>query len=183
MARDKGSGKELQLCEALLEGSPVTALPLSYKAAHTTVTLHCRAWKGPEELQGPCGTAQGRDGLGGLSDKGGSADRSPRTPRHRQSQSVPTAGWRGRRQRWSLDGWVDGWMENAAGAGAGRCRSPARGPRSSAPRADSLQQMAPFDAKNNLLGNKPAPGLQLEKSAFISKTQDVFSCFPLMNRC
>lgn len=29
-------------------------------------------------------------------------------------------------------------------------------------RADGLQQMAPFDAKNNPLGNKSAPGLQLE---------------------
>lgn len=127
MAGDKGSGKELQLCEALLEGSPVTALPLSYKAAHTTVTLHCRAWKGPEELQGPCGTAQGRDGLGGLSDKGGSADRSPRTPRHRQSQSVPTAGWRGRRQRWSLDGWMDGWRTQL-GPGPGDAAVPPAAP-------------------------------------------------------
>ena len=33
----KGSGNELQICEALLEGAPVTASPLSCKAAPATV--------------------------------------------------------------------------------------------------------------------------------------------------
>lgn len=56
---DKGSGKELQVCEALSEGSPVTASPLSYEAAHAMVPLHCRDWKGPEQLQGCCETPQG----------------------------------------------------------------------------------------------------------------------------
>lgn len=56
---DKGSGKELQVCEALSEGSPVMASPLSYEAAHAMVPLHCRDWKGPEQLQGCCGTPQG----------------------------------------------------------------------------------------------------------------------------
>lgn len=43
VAGDKGSGKELQVCVALLlEGSPVTALPLSYEASHARAALHCR---------------------------------------------------------------------------------------------------------------------------------------------
>lgn len=55
-------------------------------------------------------------------------------------------------------------------------RQPRLLPRGFASQADSLQQMARFDAKNNLLGNKLAPALRLGKSAFISKTQDVLSC-------
>ena len=49
-------------------------------------------------------------------------------------------------------------------------------PRDFASQADSLQQMARFNAKNNPVGNKLAPALQLGKSAFISKTQDILSC-------
>lgn len=55
-------------------------------------------------------------------------------------------------------------------------RQPCLPPRGFASQADSLQQMARFDAKNNPVGNKLAPALQLGKSAFISKTQDVLSC-------
>lgn len=49
-------------------------------------------------------------------------------------------------------------------------------PRGFASQADSLQQMAHFNAKNNPVGNKLAPALQLGKSAFSSKTQDALSC-------
>lgn len=54
----KGSGNESQICEALSEGAPVTSSPLSFKAAP-----HCRDRKGPEPLQGSCGTPWVGDGL------------------------------------------------------------------------------------------------------------------------
>lgn len=55
-------------------------------------------------------------------------------------------------------------------------RQPCLLPQGSTSQADSLQQMAHFDVKNNLVENKLAPALQLGKSAFISKTQDILSC-------
>lgn len=55
----KGSGNELQICEALSEGAPVTASPLSFKAAPATPALHHGNGKGPRPLGGSCGTALG----------------------------------------------------------------------------------------------------------------------------
>ncbi|XP_039239011.1 uncharacterized protein LOC120323604 [Pipra filicauda] len=252
---DKGSGNELQVCEALSEGSPVTASPLSYQAGHAMAALHCRHWHGPELLQGCCGTPLGSDGLWQCC----VAHHSPRGTRgapcvapvpraitrslHPTAPSLPrchcrvlqaggTGGstiqegmvvgpvpggicpsyspalggicpscspvlggicpscspapvgsahpaalsWVGSAHPAALS-WV-GSAHPAALSWVGSAHPAARvvPPQGSASQADSLQQMAPLGHKNNPVGNKLPPALQLGKNAFISKTQDVLSC-------
>lgn len=147
-------------------------------------------WAVPRCVPGAVRSALGDTAVPKLSARTVGALTGPPSPHGSASPKVPPpwASGAGGSAGACLDGGtevcpVPGELSRAA-AGAlsrrrGRCRSPGCGPRSSASRADSLQQMAPFDAINNPLGNKSAPGLQLEKSAFISKTQDVLSCFPL----